>query len=117
MIDICLPAKLFPGAAGPPCETCVMILAGPPVAAITYVNESRGLDPSVYGGGGSDSSALLLEDSAFVSRGRAALVSASTLEVAGAVSGGGVGAGEKAGGGPESGSRTFRRSGEACDGK
>lgn len=111
MIDICLPARLFPCAAGPPCETCVMILAGPPVAAMTYVNESSGLDPSVYGGGGSDSSALLLEDCAFVSRGRAALVSASTVEVAA------TGAGEKAGGGTESGSRTLRRSGEACDGK
>ena len=94
-----------------------MILAGPPVAAITYVNESSGLDPSVYGGGGSDSSALLPEASAFVSRGRAALVSASTLVVAAVVSPEGVGAGEKAGGGPESGSRTLTRSGEACEGK
>jgi hypothetical protein len=43
----------------PPCCTCVIMLAAPP-AAITYVKESSGLDPSVYGGGGSPSSALLL---------------------------------------------------------
>ena len=55
-----------------------MILAAPPAAAMTYVNESRGLDPSVYGGGGSASSALLLL-SPLVSAGSAALVSASAL--------------------------------------
>ena len=59
-----------------------MILAGPPAAAITYVNESSGLDPSVYGGGGSPSSALLVEGSRLVSRGSAALVSASAVAAA-----------------------------------
>lgn len=53
------------------------MLAAPPAAAITYVNESSGLDPSVYGGGGSPSSRPLLEHSPFVSGGSAALVSAS----------------------------------------
>jgi hypothetical protein len=36
-----------------------------------------GLSPSVYGGGASSSSVALLEDSAFVSRGSAALISAA----------------------------------------
>jgi hypothetical protein len=71
----------------------------------------------VYGGGGSNSSALLLEDSDLVSRGRAAFVSASTLVGAGRVSVDCSGAGEKAGGGPVSGSRTLTRSGEASEGK
>ncbi len=53
------------------------MLAAPPAAAITYVKESSGLDPSVYGGGGSPSSALLLGHSPFVSAGSAALVSTS----------------------------------------
>lgn len=67
---------------GPPvCCTCVMILAAPPAAAITYVNDSRGLDPSVYGGGGSPSSTLLLDDSPLVSCGSAALVSARALSI------------------------------------
>jgi hypothetical protein len=62
----------------PPCDTCVIILAGPPAVAITYVNDSRGLEPSLYGGGGSPSSRSLLPDASFsfVSRGSAALVSA-----------------------------------------
>lgn len=51
------------------------MLEGPPAAAITYVNASIGLDPSVYGGGGSPSSKLLREDSPLVSLGSAALVS------------------------------------------
>lgn len=57
------------------------MLAAPPAAAITYVNPSNGLDPSVYGGGGSPSSRSLLEEASLslVSRGRAALVSATTL--------------------------------------
>ena len=33
-----------------------MILAAPPTAAIVKENPSNGLEPSVYGGGGSDSS-------------------------------------------------------------
>lgn len=53
------------------------MLAAPPAAAITYVKESSGLDPSVYGGGGSPSSALLLGHSPFLSAGSAALVSTS----------------------------------------
>lgn len=43
------------------------------------MKESKGLDPSVYGGGGSPSSALLPEASPFVSGGSAALVSASAV--------------------------------------
>lgn len=42
--------KAFKGP--PPCDTCVMRLAGPPVAAMMCVKNARGLDPSVYGGGG-----------------------------------------------------------------
>ncbi len=81
------------------------MLAAGPATAITYVNESRGLEPSVYGGGGSASSALLLEDSALVSEGRAALISASTLVVP--VEGASTGRpGQKGGGGQESGSVT-----------
>ncbi len=82
-----------------------MILAAPPAAAITYVKESSGLDPSVYGGGGSDSSAVLL-DSAFVSAGSAALVSASTLVVPTAVAASAGSTGVNAGGGLGSGSLT-----------
>lgn len=78
------------------------MLAAPPAAAITYVNESSGLEPSVYGGGGSESSAFLL-DSPLLSAGSAALVSASTLAVpATAASAGGTGL--KAGGGSLTGS-------------
>ena len=50
------------------------MLAAPPAAAMTYANESSGLDPSVYGGGGSPSSTLF-EDSPLVSGGSAALLS------------------------------------------
>ena len=84
-----------------------MILAAPPAAAITYVNESSGLDPSVYGGGASSSSAPLL-DSPLLSAGSAALVSASTLDKPAAGD-----TGVKAGGG---GSVTdaSRQSDEAC---
>ena len=84
---------------------------------MTYVKESSGLEPSVYGGGGSDSSALLL-DSPLLSAGRAALVSASTLVVpATAASAGRTGL--KAGGGSLRGSviDASRRSGDAGGGK
>lgn len=80
-----------------------MILAAPPAAAITYVNESSGLNPSVYGGGGSPSSALLFDGSPLVSGGSAALVSASAVAAA-ADSKGEVGA--KAGSDEKSGSVT-----------
>lgn len=57
-----------------------MILAAPPAAAIVYINESNGLDPSsLYAGGGSSSS-LLSDDCAFVSCDNAALVSV-TIEL------------------------------------
>lgn len=55
-----------------------MILAGPPADAMTYVNESNGLEPSLYGGGGSPSSISLEDEPSLVSRGNAALVSATT---------------------------------------
>jgi hypothetical protein len=55
------------------------MLAGPPADAITYVNESSGLKPSLYGGGGSPSSMSLLLEPSLVSRGRAALVSATAV--------------------------------------
>jgi hypothetical protein len=58
------------------------MLAAPPAAAITYVNESMGLDPSVYGGGGSPSSTPLLDGSPLVSGGSAALASAAALDSA-----------------------------------
>lgn len=55
------------------------MLAAPPAAAMTYVKPSSGLEPSVYGGGGSPSSrSLLPAGPSFVSRGSAALVSATT---------------------------------------
>jgi hypothetical protein len=59
-----------------------MMLAAPPAAAITYVNDSSGLGPSVYGGGGSPSSTPLLEDSPLVSGGSAAFVSAAAFDSA-----------------------------------
>jgi hypothetical protein len=59
-----------------------MMLAAPPAAAITYVNDSSGLDPSVYGGGGSPSSTPLLDDSPLVSGGSAAFVSAAAFDSA-----------------------------------
>jgi hypothetical protein len=55
-----------------------MMLAAPPAAAITYVNDSSGLDPSVYGGGGSPSSTPLLDSASSSAR-------ASSKEGAGAV--------------------------------
>ena len=96
----------------------MIILAAPPAAAITYVNESRGLEPSVYGGGGSASSALLL-DSPLLSAGRAALVSASTVLVVSVRAACAGCTRQNAGGGPLSGSVTdaFRRSGDVCGGK
>mgnify|MGYP007098512517 CR=1 FL=1 len=66
---------------GPPvCCTCVMMLDAPPAAAITYVNDSMGLDPSVYGGGGSPSSTDFPDDSGFWSWEKEALVSATKDE-------------------------------------
>lgn len=58
-----------------------MMLAGPPAVAMTYVKDGNGLEPSLYGGGGSPSSKSLPEAS-LVSRGNAALVSATTEEAA-----------------------------------
>ena len=76
-----LPPRVLIG--GPAvCCTCVIILAAPPAVAMTYVNDSSGLDPSVYGGGGSPSSMPPLEDSPFVSFGRAAFVCAAALDSA-----------------------------------
>lgn len=65
-----------------PCGTCVMMLAGPSALAMTYVKPSMGLDPSVYGGGGSPSSYSLLEEPSLVSLGSAAFVSATTVAAA-----------------------------------
>lgn len=60
------------------------------------MNESSGLVPSVYGGGGSPSSISLLLELALVSRGRTALVAATAAaEEADSVNGG---AGANAGG-------------------
>lgn len=69
---------------GPPlcCDTWVMMLAGPPADAMTYVNDSSGLDPSLYGGGGSPSSMSLLLEPSLVSRGSAAFVSATAAAAA-----------------------------------
>jgi hypothetical protein len=50
-----------------------MMLAAPPAAAMMYAKESKGLDPSVYAGGGSESS-FFLDDSPVVSCGNAAFV-------------------------------------------
>jgi hypothetical protein len=60
------------------------MLAGPPAVAMTYVNDANGLEPSLYGGGGSPSSKSFPEDPSFVSRGRAAFVSATTDDAAAA---------------------------------
>jgi len=76
-----LPASGLTGAPVP-CETWVMMLAGPPAVAITYVNPSMGLEPSVYGGGGSPSSKSLPEEPSLVSRGSAAFVSATATAAA-----------------------------------
>ena len=56
------------------------MLAAPPAAAMMKLNDSRGLEPSVYGGGASSSSGAAFEDCALVSGGSAAFVSASTLD-------------------------------------
>lgn len=53
------------------------MLAGPPAEAMMYVKQSMGLEPSVYGGGGSPSSTPLPEDSPLVS-----LVSAQAFDSA-----------------------------------
>lgn len=53
------------------------MLEAPPAAAITYVNDSSGLYPSVYGGGGSPSSVLFPSPSPLGSE-KEALVSATT---------------------------------------
>ena len=83
----------------------MIILAAPPAAAIIYVKDCNGLDPSLYGGGGSLSSDFLPALSSLLSRGRLAFVSATTLEVTddedGCASGGD--ADVKAGGGSEGG--------------
>lgn len=95
-----------------------MILAAAPAAAITYVNESSGLEPSVYGGGASSSSALL-EDSPLLSAGSAALVSAfATLAWPVTTAPAGF-AWQNAGGGSLSGSVTaaLNLSGECAGGK
>jgi hypothetical protein len=75
-----------------------MMLAGPPADAITYVKESSGLEPSLYGGGGSPSSISLLPARSLVSRGRAALVSATAVAAAEDEDSVNGGAGTKAGG-------------------
>jgi hypothetical protein len=59
-----------------------MILAGPPVEAMMYVNESSGLEPSLYGGGGSPSSRSRVLERSLVSRGSAAFVSATAAAAA-----------------------------------
>jgi hypothetical protein len=78
-VNIPAPNDVLIGA-GPPCCTCVMMLAAPPAAAMTYVNPSRGLEPSLYGGGGSPSSKSFSDRPSLVSRGSAAFVSATTVE-------------------------------------
>ena len=112
-----VPAKVFTGA-GPLCWTWVIMLVAPPAAAITYVNESRGLEPSVYGGGASSSSALF-EDSPLLSAGSAALVSASATVAPPVILGRSEWTGQNAGGGSLLGSVTeaLNRSGERAGGK
>jgi hypothetical protein len=41
------PSVLIGGPPLPPWETWVMMLAGPPAEAMTYVNDSSGLYPSL----------------------------------------------------------------------
>ena len=79
ILNIHVPPRVFTGA-GPPCCTWVIILVAPPATAIAYENPSRGLEPSVYGGGGSDSSTLFADDLPLVSSGNAALTSASAVD-------------------------------------
>lgn len=74
-----------------------MMLAGPPAVAITYVKELSGLEPSLYGGGGSPSSMSLLLEPSLVSRGSAALVSATAAAAADDEDSVNGGAGAKAG--------------------
>ena len=81
-----------------------MILAAPPVAAIANVNPSSGLDPSVYGGGGSVSSKFFPDASPLVSSGKGAFISASTVEET--LGGWSTAVGVKAGGAEGSGSVT-----------
>lgn len=96
-----------------------MILEAPPAAAMTYVKESIGLDPSVYGGGGSPSSGDFPEDFPSWSRERDALVSA-TIDDDG--SGWGYSS-SRGGGGPSTGrdgepdSETLGRLGSVAEGK
>ena len=69
------------GGPPPPWGTCVIMLAAPPAAVITYVKDCNGLEPSLYGGGGSLSSESLSALPSLLSRGRLAFVSATTVEV------------------------------------
>ena len=91
------------------------MLAAPPAAAMTYVKESRGLEPSVYGGGGSPSSAALFDGSPLLSDGSAALVSCSTVVAVLYVAATG-GPGQKAGGGSGSANMALKFS-EGFDGR
>ncbi len=60
-----------------------MMLEAPPAAAMRYVKDWRGLDPSEYAGGGSDSSSLVLrDDSPLVSWGSARFVSSWNWDAA-----------------------------------
>lgn len=61
------PPRVLIGGPALVCDTWVMILAGPPADAMTYVNDSSGLDPSLYGGGGSPSSISLLLEASLLS--------------------------------------------------
>lgn len=83
-----------------------MMLDAPPAAAITYVNDSSGLYPSVYGGGGSPSS-LVFPGPSLLGSASEALVSATIdpeeVESRGSSGGGGA----KAGRDPEPDSETL----------
>ena len=83
----------------------MIMLAAPLAAAITYVKDSNGLEPSLYGGGGSLSSDFFPALSSFLSRERLAFVSATTVEALADEDGGGSGGDTdvKAGGGSEDG--------------
>ena len=93
------------------------MLAAPPAAAMAYVKPSRGLEPSVYGGGGSRSSELFADDVPLVSVGSAAFTSASAADGATESSGGTACTND--GGAEGSGSviRTFAESGTDGVGK
>lgn len=101
------------GAPPLDCDTCVMMLAGPPADAMTYVKDSSGLEPSLYGGGGSPSSRSLLLEPSFVSRGRAALVSATAFAAAEEDDSVKGGAGAKAGGESDCDGESWRDSSRA----